>query len=58
LSDELDADLAVRYTRERGIASIPISVFCEKPLTGKYLRFCFAKSEEMLIRGAEILCGI
>lgn len=58
LSAELDADLAVRYTRERGIASIPISVFCEKSLTGKYLRFCFAKSEEMLIRGAEILCGI
>ena len=58
LSDELDADLAVRYTRERGIASIPISVFCEKPPAGKYLRFCFAKREEMLIKGAEILCGI
>jgi methionine aminotransferase len=58
LSDELDADLAVRYTRERGIASIPISVFCETPPTGRYLRFCFAKSEEKLIEGAEILCGI
>jgi methionine aminotransferase len=58
LSDELDADLAVRYTRERGIASIPISVFCEQPPVGSYLRFCFAKSEEMLLRGAEILCGI
>jgi len=58
LSNELDADLAVRYTREQGIASIPISVFCEKPLSGRYLRFCFAKSEEMLLSGAEILCGI
>jgi methionine aminotransferase len=58
LSDELDADLAVRYTREQGIASIPISVFCEKPPTGKYLRFCFAKREEILLKGAEILCEI
>jgi methionine aminotransferase len=58
MSDELDADLAVRYTREQGIASIPISVFCEQALRGKYLRFCFAKSEEMLLRGAEILCKI
>ena len=58
ISDELDADLAVRYTREHGIASIPISVFCEQPTSGKHLRFCFAKSEEMLLKGAEILCAI
>ena len=58
ISDELDADLAVRYTREHGIASIPISVFCEAPPVGRYLRFCFAKREEMLLKGAEILCKI
>jgi methionine aminotransferase len=58
ISDEADTELAVRYTREQGIASIPISVFCEQPPPGKHLRFCFAKSEEMLLQAAEILCRI
>ncbi|MEP5764971.1 MAG: methionine aminotransferase [Halieaceae bacterium] len=58
ISDEQDTELATRYTREHGIASIPVSVFCESPPPGKHLRFCFAKSEEMLLRGAEILCAI
>lgn len=58
ISDELDTELAVRYTREQGIASIPISLFYEAPPAGKYLRFCFAKREEILLKGAEILCKI
>ena len=58
ISDELDTELAVRYTREQGIASIPVSVFNEAPSAGRYLRFCFAKREEMLLKGAEILCKI
>jgi methionine aminotransferase len=48
-------DLAVRLTRERGIASIPVSVFYREPPDHKVLRFCFAKSESTLARGAEIL---
>ncbi len=58
ISDEADSELAVRYTREHGIASIPISVFCKQAPVGKNLRFCFAKSEDMLVRAAEILCKI
>jgi methionine aminotransferase len=58
LGDEPDTELAQRYTREQGIASIPISVFCAQPPQGKYLRFCFAKSEETLIKAADILCKI
>jgi len=58
ITDEADTELAVRYTREHGIASIPISVFCEQPPPSKHLRFCFAKSEEMLLQAAEILCRI
>lgn len=58
ISSERDADLAVRLTKERGIASIPISAFYRKPPDHKVLRFCFAKSEETLARGAEILCKI
>jgi methionine aminotransferase len=55
ISDERDTDLAVRLTRERGIASIPVSVFYREPPQHKVLRFCFAKSEATLQRGADIL---
>jgi methionine aminotransferase len=58
ISDEKDTDLAVRLTKEKGIASIPVSVFYREPPPHKVLRFCFAKSEETLARGAEILCRI
>jgi methionine aminotransferase len=55
ISDERDTELAVRLTREHGIASIPISVFYREAPQHRVLRFCFAKSEATLERGAEIL---
>lgn len=55
ISDERDTDLAVRLTRDHGIASIPVSVFYREPPAHKVLRFCFAKSEDTLAQGAEIL---
>jgi len=58
VSDERDTDLAIRLTRERGIASIPVSVFYREPPAHRVLRFCFAKSEDTLARGAEILCRL
>ena len=58
ISDERDTDLAIRLTKERGVASIPVSAFYRKPPPHRVLRFCFAKSEETLARGAEILCKI
>ncbi|OGA24681.1 MAG: aminotransferase [Betaproteobacteria bacterium RIFCSPLOWO2_02_FULL_67_26] len=58
ISDEPDRDLAIRLTKERRVAAIPISVFYREPPPHKVLRFCFAKSEETLARGAEILCRI
>ncbi|MBI3937681.1 MAG: methionine aminotransferase [Betaproteobacteria bacterium] len=58
ISDENDTDLAVRLTKEYGVASIPVSVFYREPPDHKVLRFCFAKSEETLARGAEILCRL
>jgi methionine aminotransferase len=58
ISDERDTDLAVRLTREHKIASIPVSVFYREPPAHKVLRFCFAKSEQTLERGAEILSSI
>jgi methionine transaminase len=58
VSEERDTDLAVRLTRERGIASIPVSVFYREPPQHRVLRFCFAKSDDTLARGAEILSRI
>lgn len=55
ISEEKDTDLAVRLTREHGVASIPVSVFYRQPPAHRVLRFCFAKSEETLTKGAEIL---
>jgi methionine aminotransferase len=58
ISDERDTDLAVRLTKEYRLASIPVSVFYRDPPFEKVLRFCFAKSDQTLMRGAEILCRI
>lgn len=53
-----DRQLAEDWTREHGIASIPISVFYEAPPDQHYLRFCFAKNDEVLLQAAERLCRI
>jgi methionine aminotransferase len=58
ISDELDASLAKRWTREIGVASIPLTVFCESPFTGTRLRFCFAKDDATLEEAAHKLCGL
>jgi methionine aminotransferase len=55
ISDEKDTDLAIRLTKEFKVASIPVSVFYQNKKDDKVLRFCFAKSEETLEKGAEIL---
>ena len=55
ISDETDVELARRWTTEIGIASIPLSVFCETGYTGTRLRFCFAKDDATLERAASIL---
>ena len=48
VSDEDDVSVARRWTREREVASIPLSVFCATPFTGTRLRFCFAKDDATL----------
>jgi len=55
ITGEKDADFAVRLTREHGIAAIPLSAFYRQPPPQKVLRFCFAKKEETLFKGTEIL---
>ncbi|WP_411893207.1 methionine aminotransferase [Winogradskyella sp. A2] len=58
ITEEHDVEFAKRLTIESKIASIPLSVFYDKNKDDKVLRFCFAKTEETLIRASEILCKI
>ncbi|QFU74877.1 aminotransferase class I/II-fold pyridoxal phosphate-dependent enzyme [Halioglobus maricola] len=53
-----DHQLCEQWTRELGVASIPISPFSQEPPERQVLRFCFAKSDEVLLQAAEILCKI
>ncbi|MFQ7899878.1 aminotransferase [Stutzerimonas degradans] len=54
-----DVAMAQWLTREHGVASIPISVFYQRPPQGlRLVRFCFAKREETLRQAAERLCAI
>lgn len=58
ISQEGDFELARKWTRELKVASIPVSPFYLKGSDYKVLRFCFAKSDETLLKGAEILSRI
>ena len=59
ITDEADADFAIRLTKEHGVASIPTSPFLRAGRTApNVLRFCFAKRDETLERAAERLRGV
>jgi len=58
ISDEKEMDFAVRITKEYGVASVPVSPFYHDKQDNHVLRFCFAKTEDTLIKAAEILCTI
>jgi methionine aminotransferase len=59
ITDERDADFAVRLTKEYGVAAIPISPFLQEGADpGPVLRFCFAKRDDTLERAAERLCRV
>lgn len=56
--DEPDVALARRLTREAKLAAIPVSVFYAEDPRHTVLRLCFAKDDDTLRRGAEILCSL
>jgi methionine transaminase len=59
ITDERDADFALRLTREHGVAAIPISPFLnDSGAAGPVLRFCFAKRDSTLERAAERLVRV
>ncbi len=58
ITQEKDTDYAIRLTKEVGVASVPISVFYHEQVDNKFLRFCFAKTNETLEQAAEKLCKV
>ncbi len=62
LGDGLEKDLAIRLTREIGVASIPVSAFYADPnrpvANHRLLRLCFAKLDATLDQALERLRGL
>lgn len=57
ITDRPDRALAEQLTKEVGVASIPISAFYHDQTDHHYLRFCFAKNDNTLIKAANLLCN-
>ena len=59
ISNELEADFAIKLTKEIGVGLIPVSAFYRdtksKDANNQILRFCFAKSDETLDKSIELL---
>jgi methionine aminotransferase len=55
ISDETEMELAIRLTKDYGVASIPTSAFYVNETDNKVLRFCFAKKESTLEEAANRL---
>lgn len=55
ITQKKDTDFALRLIKEKGLATIPVSVFNKNQQDDSMLRFCFAKKEETLKAAAEII---
>ena len=58
ISDEPDAALSARMTKDYGVACIPISAFYKDGTDNKVIRFCFAKKKETLESAVERLAKL
>lgn len=58
ITNEDDVEYSKKLTREIGVASIPVSVFCEQAVDARLLRFCFAKDDDILEEAASRLCQL
>ena len=58
ISNEPDTDFCIRLAKEHGVAAIPLSVFNANGEDRHLIRFCFAKTDEMLLSAIEKLCKI
>ncbi len=55
ISDEPDLDFCKRLTTEFGVAAIPVSAFYSDGKDEKVIRFCFAKTEDLLEKAGKAL---
>jgi methionine aminotransferase len=58
LSDETEKNLAIRLTKEYGVATIPVTAFYKNETDNKVLRFCFSKKEDTLEEAAKRLAKV
>ena len=58
ISDLNDVEFSRELTISHGVATIPVSVFCDAPLDARLVRFCFAKEKSTLDSAAERLAGL
>ena len=58
IKQEKEMDFATWLTKEKRVASVPVSVFYHIPVEQNIIRVCFAKNTSTLINAAEILCKI
>ena len=55
ITTEKDTNFALRLIKEKGLATIPVSVFNKDQKDELMLRFCFAKKKETLAKAATII---
>jgi methionine transaminase len=55
ISDETEREIATRLTKERGVATIPVSAFYTEETNNQVLRFCFCKKDSTLEDAAKRL---
>jgi methionine aminotransferase len=48
ISEESEKDFAIRLTKEKGVATIPVSAFYRQETNHQVLRFCFSKNTNTL----------
>lgn len=55
ISNETEKDIAIRLTKEKGVATIPVSAFYAEETNNQVLRFCFCKKDDTLEEAANRL---
>lgn len=58
ISDKSDMEFCSTLTKEQGVAAIPISAFYHDGHDEKYIRLCFAKSDEVITNAAARLVNL
>lgn len=58
ISAEADTEFALRMAKDVGVAVIPISAFYGSGLDNKVVRFCFAKTDDLLLKAGQLISKI